>query len=62
MLTYQSSGDFYMLAKDWELSNGLVQPNSRIEQLRAAKGTAILAGAPETQLDSLLQPLLSTAY
>jgi hypothetical protein len=62
VLSYHSDGDFFTLAKSWELSSGVVKPNSRLEQLRAANRTAALAGASETQLDSLLQPLLSITY
>lgn len=38
VLSYHSDGAFYTLAKNWELSNGIVKPNSKLEQSRAARG------------------------
>lgn len=61
VLLYHSQGDFYTLAKDWELADGVVKPNSKLEQMRAAKGKAILAGISETQLSTTIQRLLSPA-
>jgi hypothetical protein len=57
-----SDGDFYTLAKNWELANGVVKPNSKLEQNRAAAGKAILAGLPESQLAAPLQTMLVPAY
>lgn len=62
VLSYHSDGDFYTLAKNWELSNGVVKPNSKIEQSRAAKGKSSLAGLSEAQLATSLQALIAPTY
>lgn len=62
VLSYHQDGDFYTLAQSWELSNGVVKPNSKLEQNRAAKGKASLAGVPEGQLAASLQTLLMPSY
>lgn len=62
MLSYVAEGDFYTLVKNWDLSDSVVKPNSKLEQARAAKGKAALAGLPENQISSSLEPLLMTAY
>ena len=44
VLSYNADGDFYTLVKNWELSGGVVNANSKLEQIRAAQGKASLAG------------------
>jgi hypothetical protein len=61
VLSYHSDGDFYTFVKNWDLSDGVVKPNSKVEQIRAAKGKAILSGKSETQLPAAVPPLLSQA-
>jgi hypothetical protein len=62
VLSYHSDGDFYTLAKSWELSNGIVKPNSKLEQLRATKGKSTLAGLPENQIAASLPAMLAVNY
>ena len=57
VLSYHADGDFYTLAKNWELSGGVVKPNSKLEQTPAAQGKASLAGLAENQLAAALRGL-----
>ena len=59
VLSYNADGDFYTLVKNWELSGGVVNANSKLEQIRAAQGKASLAGVAEAQVASALQGLLA---
>lgn len=55
VLSYNADGDFYTLVKNWELSGGVVTPNSKLEQTRAAQGKAALASVAEDQIAPVLQ-------
>ena len=59
VLSYNSAGQFYTLIKDWELVNGVVKANSKIEQLRATAGQSVLVGTNEAQLSAILAPLIA---
>ena len=61
VLSYNPSGDFYSLAKDWDLTTGVVKPNSRGEQVRADRGQSSLVGLSREKLIPFLQIGLANA-
>ncbi len=61
VLSYDADGDFYTLVKDWTVSGGALQPDSALEQARAAAGKSSLAGISESQIASAIAPLLLAA-
>ncbi len=59
VLSYNPKGQFYTVAKDWDLSTGVVKANSQSEQVRADKGRSSLIGLTEQNLIPTLQIELS---
>ena len=39
-------GDFFVIRKSWDVTDGIVRPNSAFEVERAGKGQSRLAGLP----------------
>lgn len=60
VLSYHPKGDFYSLIATWNLSTGVVKPNSGAEQARAEAGESLLVGLTEDQLIPALNSLLSS--
>jgi len=50
VLKFHAAGDFYMLGKDWDLSDGLVRANSGLDLKRQREGTSSLIGLTRAQL------------
>lgn len=46
VLSYESLGDFFTLKKNWDVTDGVVKPNSVLEIERATKGQSRLVGLP----------------
>jgi hypothetical protein len=59
VLSYRSVGDFYTVARHWDISDGVVRPNTSMEQMRAKNGRSSLSDIPTSQLGSKLSSLLS---
>jgi hypothetical protein len=54
VLSYHSVGDFYTLGDDWDLSGGIVRPNTIRGQLVAREGRSSLSGLTVQQLGPAL--------
>jgi hypothetical protein len=50
VLGYHAVGDFYMVGKDWDLSDGTARANSSLDLRRQGAGTSILIGLTRAQL------------
>ena len=50
VLQYKSEGDFYTHVSDWDLTDGVVRPNSESDKVRASEGRSALVGLTEAQL------------
>lgn len=60
VLSYNETGAFYTIAKTWDLSSGVVKPNSRADQVSAQRGQSSIIGLSENRLIPVLQGLLSS--
>lgn len=60
VLTYEHTGDFYVVMEDWDISDGTVRPNTSSGVYRAKHGMSALSGLPVEKLDSVLGELLYT--
>jgi hypothetical protein len=60
MLSYYREGDFYLVADDWDISDGIVLPNTRPGEYRAQHGLSALSGLTMEQLGPALQKLLDS--
>lgn len=58
-LTHQRTGDFYVVTNDWDISDGIVRPNTRPGQYRASHGLSLLTGLRVEELGPALSKLLS---
>jgi hypothetical protein len=43
-LSHHQQGNFYMLADDWDISDGTVRPNTRRNESRAKSSKSFLSG------------------
>lgn len=59
VLTYHDLGDFYQAADNWDISEGVVRPNSAASRRRARDGRSSLSGITTDQLPPSLYKLLS---
>lgn len=59
VLTYHDLGDFYQAADDWDISDGVVRPNSSASLRRTREGRSSLSGLATDQLPRALYGLLS---
>lgn len=50
ILEYHKKGNFYGFGKDWDLSNGIVMPDSDIDRKRQIEGSSTLVGMKEQDL------------
>jgi hypothetical protein len=54
VLEYHADGDFYILGKSWDLSDGTVRANSGIDRKRETEGRSTLLGLSQDQLIRVL--------
>ena len=58
VLSYHREGDFFIVRGDWDISDGIVRPNTGPGEYRAKHGLSSLNGLPVQQLDTALGKLL----
>jgi hypothetical protein len=58
-LQYHSDGDWYSESNSWDLSSGIVRPNSLLEVEREREGKSSIANLTEEQLIRSLTERLS---
>jgi hypothetical protein len=58
LLSYHADGDFYTHVDDWDISDGIARPNTKISQAKAKEGTSI-SGLTTDALDRTLSQRLS---
>ena len=54
VLSYDPKGDFYTLADDWDISDGVVRPNTDRTRYLAKKGRSSLSGINVQELGTVL--------
>ncbi len=58
VLSYHRDGDFFIVGSDWDISDGIVRPNTEPGEFRAKHGLSSLNGLTVQQLDTVLDKLL----
>ena len=58
ILSYRARGDFDTIAETWDLSTGVVKPNSGAEEEKVKAGRSSIVGLTEDKLIPTLQELL----
>jgi len=59
VLSHHADGDFYSLAGDWDISDGVVRVNSKVGQQRSKEGKSTLVGLTTEQLIHALEERLA---
>ena len=60
VVTYKPSGQFFVLNKSWDVTTGVVRPNSSHEATRYAQGRSHLVGLPIDVAVSEIKKRLAT--
>src|SRR5262249_37257348 len=58
-LAYDSSGDFYMAAKDWDVTSGTVVPDDATEVAREKAGKSHIARTPLAEVSPRIKSILA---
>ena len=59
VLSYQREGDFYILESDWDITDGIVRPNTYRTQSLAKRGLSLLNGLKAEELGPSVRKLVS---